>query len=66
MNEKMVEAIKNWETEYLSMNKSLSDRVKEILKGDSIKSHEGMLFGRMYADWKKEKGFDNDNTTQRD
>ena len=48
------------------MNKSLSDREKEILKGDSIKSHEGMLFGRMYADWKKEKGFDNDNTTQRD
>ena len=42
MNEKMVEAIKNWETEYLSMNKSLSDREKEILKGDSIKSHEGM------------------------
>ena len=66
MNEKMVEAIKNWETEYLSMNKSLSDREKEILKGDSTKSHEGMLFGRMYADWKKEKGFDNDNATQRD
>ena len=59
MNEKMVEAIKNWETEYLSMNKSLSDREKEILKGDSIKSHEGMLFGRMYADWKRRKEINN-------
>ena len=57
MNEKMVEAIKNWETEYLSMNKSLSDREKEILKGDSIKSHEGMMYGRMYADWKIKKGY---------
>tara|TARA_B100000029_G_C17396919_1_gene895556 strand:- start:184 stop:387 length:204 start_codon:yes stop_codon:yes gene_type:complete len=66
MNEKMIEAIKNWETEYLSMNKSLSDREKELLKGDAIKSHEGMVFGRMYADWKKQKGFDDDNTTQRD
>tara|TARA_B100000287_G_C20405184_1_gene691256 strand:+ start:149 stop:349 length:201 start_codon:yes stop_codon:yes gene_type:complete len=66
MNEKMIEAIKNWEAEYLSMNKSLSDREKELLKGDAIKSHEGMVFGRMYADWKEKKGFGNDNTTQRD
>ena len=50
--------IKNWEKEYLSMDVSLTDREKEILKGDSIKSHEGMLFGRMYADWKSRKGFD--------
>jgi len=47
--------IKNWEKEYLSMGVSLTDREKELLKGDSIKSHEGMLFGRMYADWKKRK-----------
>ncbi len=48
-----VEQIKNWEKEYLSMNKNLTDRQKEILKGDDIKSHEGMLFGSMYADWKE-------------
>ena len=50
--------IKNWEKEYLSMDVSLTEREKELLKGDSIKSHEGMLFGRMYADCKKRIGDD--------
>ena len=31
---------------------------KVILEGDDIKSHEGMLFGSMYADWKKRKGYE--------
>ena len=57
MNEKMIKAILNWESEYLRMNKNLTDREKELLKGDAIKTHEGMIFGRMYADWKKQKGF---------
>ena len=57
MDEKMIKAIPKWEGEYLRMNKNLTDREKEILKGDLIKSHEGMVFGRMYADWKKQKGF---------
>jgi len=57
MNEKMIKAIPNWESEYLRMNKNLTDREKELLKGDAIKTHEGMVFGRMYADWKKQKGF---------
>ncbi len=57
MNEKMIKAIPKWESEYLKMNRNLTDREKELLKGDSIKSHEGMIFGRMYADWKKQKGF---------
>ena len=54
----MIDDIKGWEKEYLTMNKKLTDRQKEILNGDSIKSHEGMLFGGMYADWKKLKGYD--------
>ena len=58
MNEKMIKAIPKWESEYLRMNRNLTDREKELLKGDPIKSHEGMIFGRMYADWKKQKGFD--------
>ena len=58
MNEKMINAIPKWESEYLKMNRNLTDREKGLLKGDSIKSHEGMIFGRMYADWKKQKGFD--------
>ena len=48
----LTELIPNWEKEYLSMNRNLTDREKEILKGDAIKSHEGMVYGRMYADWK--------------
>ena len=50
--------ISNWESEYLTMNNNLSKRQKEILEGSEIKSHEGMLFGGMYADWKKQKGYE--------
>ena len=49
--------IPNWEKEYLTMNNNLSKRQREILEGAEIKSHEGMLFGGMYADWKKQKGY---------
>ena len=49
--------ISNWEKEYLNMDVKLTDRQKALLNGDKIKSHEGMLFGGMYADWKKRKGY---------
>ena len=52
-----IKDIPNWEKEYLSMDISLSIREKELLKGDDIKSHEGMVYGRMYADWKVRKGY---------
>ena len=58
MNRQMIEDILQWEKEYLTMNKNLTDREKQILKGDSIKTDEGMVFGRMYADWKIQKGYD--------
>ena len=58
MNEKMLKEISNWEKEYLTMGVQLTDRQKELLNGDDIKSHEGMLFGGMYSDWKKRKGYD--------
>ena len=29
---------------------------RELLEGSAIKSHEGMMYGRMYADWKVRKG----------
>ena len=58
MNEKMIKEIQNWEKEYLTMNTKLSKRQRELLEGDDIKSHEGMVFGGMYADWKKRRGFD--------
>ena len=50
--------IPNWEKEYLTMGIKLSDRQKEILNGADIKSHEGMIFGGMYSDWKKRKGYE--------
>ena len=58
MNEQMLNDIKNWEKEYLSMSVTLSSRQKELLNGDQIKSQEGMMFGSMYADWKKRKEYD--------
>ena len=57
MKPEMMKDLSNWEKEYLTMNKNLTDREKELLKGEPIKSHEGMIFGRMYADWKEQKGY---------
>ena len=54
----MIEDIANWEKEYPTMKGvSLSKREKELLDGAEIKSHEGMVFGRMNADWKRRKSF---------
>ena len=45
--------------DYLQKNKhKLNPREIAILKGDEIKSHEGMVYGRMYAQWKIDSGFD--------
>ena len=54
-----IEEISNWEKEYPTMDGViLSKRQKEILDGSELKSHEGMMFGGMYADWKKRKGYE--------
>ena len=50
----MIKDIQDWEREYIAMD---AEREIEILKGDPIKSHEGMMYGRMYADWKIRKGY---------
>ena len=50
--------IANFPKEYKEMNKNLSKRQIEILDGAELKSNEGMLFGGMYADWKKQKGYE--------
>ena len=51
--EEFIQKIPNWESQYLNETKNLTDREKEILKGDPIRSHEGMMYGRMYAEWKE-------------
>ena len=53
-----IKEIPNWEEQYLAMDVNLSIREKELLKGDPIKSHEGMIYGRMYRDWKDRKEID--------
>ena len=59
MDEEIALAIKNWEKEYLQVNrKRLTNQQVEILEGRELKSNEGMVFGQMYADWKKTKGYD--------
>ena len=54
-----IKEIPNWENEYLNMEGvELSKRQGEILNGDSLKSQEGMVFGQMYSDWKRRKGYE--------
>ena len=51
-----IKEIPNWESQYLDMvNDDLTERQKKLLKGDPIKAHEGMIYGRMYRDWKDRK-----------
>ena len=58
IDKNMILSIQNWEKEYLQMNrKQLTQQQVDILEGRELKSHEGMIFGQMYADWKKQKGF---------
>ncbi len=56
--EELLSALNNWESEYLKVNrKVLTVQQVEILEGRELKSNEGMIFGQMYVDWKKQKGF---------
>ena len=55
----MSPAIAKWESEYLIMQKSkLSKQQIDILSGRDLKSDEGMIYGSMYSDWKRRKGYD--------
>ena len=59
MDKDYIKEIPNWEKEYLSIMKgNLSKQQIELLEGRDIKSHEGMVYGQMYRDWKDKKGFD--------
>ena len=56
--EQKLKDIQDWEREYNGMDVNRTKREQQILAGDPIKSHVGMMFGRMYADWKKRKGYE--------
>ena len=54
----MIEEVSKFPEEYNKMMGSkLTKRQIEILDGDDLKSYEGMMFGEMYSDWKKQRGF---------
>ena len=59
MTKEWIKEVPKFPEEYKEMMKGLlSKRQIELLDGEPIKSHEGMVFGGMYADWKKRKGYD--------
>ena len=59
MTSELTKEIPNWESEYLNMEDvRITKRQREILEGDELISNEGMLFGGMYSDWKKRKGYE--------
>ena len=54
----MIEEVSKFPEEYKKMMGSkLTKRQIEILDGDDLKSYEGMMFGEMYSDCKKQRGF---------
>ena len=54
-----IKEIPNWEKEYSSMEDvEITKRQRELLGGAEIKSNEGMVYGAMYSDWKKRKGYE--------
>ena len=58
MTSEWIKEIPNWEKEYSSMEDvQITKRQRELLEGAEIKSHEGMMYGAMYNDWKKRKGY---------
>tara|TARA_B100000131_G_scaffold133637_1_gene130269 strand:- start:1597 stop:1800 length:204 start_codon:yes stop_codon:yes gene_type:complete len=56
--EQFFKDLEDWEREYAAMDADLTQREYDILGGDTLKSHEGMMYGRMYNDWKRRKGYD--------
>ena len=56
MNKDYIKDIPNWEKNYLNdMKGNLSKQEIELLEGRDIQSHEGMMYGRMYRDWKEKR-----------
>ena len=54
MTKEYIKDVPNWEKDYLeAMKNNLSKQQIELLNGRYIKADEGMIYGQMYADWKK-------------
>ena len=56
MTKEYIKDIPNWEKDYLdTMKDTLSKQQIELLNGRNIKADEVMIYGQMYADWKKRR-----------
>lgn len=54
MSKAYIKNIPTWEKEYLKKNRSkLNARQIELLEGADIKSHEGMIYGSLYREWRE-------------
>ena len=54
MTQEYLKEVPEWEKIYLDIMKdNLSKQQIELLSGRDIKADEGMIYGQMYADWKK-------------
>ena len=54
MTKEYIKEIPQWEKLYLdTMKDNLSKQQIELLNGRYIRADEGMIYGQMYADWKK-------------
>ena len=58
MTKEYIKEVPNWEKDYLSLEPQISKRQREILEGSPLKCNEGMVFGGMYSDWKRIKGYE--------
>ena len=56
MSKEYIKEILEWEKIYLDIMKdNLSKQQIELLNGRDIKADEGMIYGQMYADWKRRR-----------
>ena len=56
MTKEYIKDVPNWEKSYLdAMKDNLSKQQIELLEGRYIKADEGMIYGQMYADWKRRR-----------
>ena len=56
MTKEYIKEIPNWEKDYLkTMKGNLSEQQIELLQGRYIIADEGMIYGEMYADWKRRR-----------
>ena len=60
MTKEWLKEVPNWEQDYLKLaGNNINAQQMELLKGyRDIKAHEGMMYGRMYVEWKRMKGYE--------